>query len=516
VLDTRTFLMITIAAAVIYHLIWYFRYRDSLLDCDFSYNSYHALRARIKNNRRLLSRANDIFIFKSALLYIYYWAYGVFTQVSHAPRALFACVNTLTTIMFSIALLQYHGPSWPAFAGVLLYCILSSAPQLGGLYLQGEFWALSMTGAAICLILTGMPVLLFVGGCALAVNTMTVKPVYLFESVALLWFVPDGRIQPVIGGFLAGCAIMVLVLHKDGFTRSLPFQFKAKGFFSYWLGHNRKAKNGKKRRLLIRDLVVFIPVAAITMVPLILPAAASVKALPAACWVLLAAEWLIVFTQFRFYRYHFACMLPGAVFLYAGSPPSIWIAAGLIPLTYTISYLFFNDLESLDFRINRMIPHYHTRNIVAPAISRWIRSHTSASDRILIVGDTLQIYSLGARPTTYEPLYFCPMVYANSPAFGRLMQKCLETDPPEYILPMLNCLNWKTVRQLTQSVYRFHKGFVCNGEFFPIYGKKGHHACNGEPPGDLFIPCLRPTNQGLCWNPLPGDDQVDPNPTLPD
>jgi len=496
-------------ACIGYNSLWYARFRDSLEDTDFGYASYHGCKAGKEGNRRVLSEAGDFPSFKTILYYFFYWSYGLSRSPVRAPRILFCIVDTFGVIFFSLALYLLSRSPSQTIMGTLVFCVLSSAPQLGGLYLQSEFWALTFTSAALALILSNNPFSAFAGGMCLAVNPLSVKPVYLVESMVLISLAPADLKAPVGTGFVA-CACLILLLYgKDGFLGWIPFHLKDRGMLKYFLKFNRRG-SGRRR---IRNLIVFFPVFFTVFPPLIAPALSNPQALPTRLWALAVAEGLIVVVQFRFFRYHFVTLLPGWVLLFACAPFSVLHLPGFIPVAYTLSFLFFKSREGLDRRLNGVIVHYHTRNCAARPIAEWIRENTSPRDRILVVGSTFQIYVHSERLSMYSRLFFTPEVTYSNPQSIRLMEKTLAGAPPKAIVLDQNCLNWKMVEYLTGSRYRFAKGFRWNSEFFPIYMKAESVDRKAPENRELFIECLHVTEKRLLWNPMPRPGGIDPNPT---
>jgi hypothetical protein len=388
--------------------------------------------------------------------------------------------------------------------------VLSSSPQLGALYLQSEFWALTFTSGSIALIFSGHPAALFLAGMLMAVNPLTVKPLYLLESAALFTMAPDGHALELLSGFGVSALLLLTLYWKDGFFTWFTYHLKGLKLFNYTLKFSRNT--GDKRRR--RNLITFLPLLGWTFLPLLLPAALSPPQLSSGLWLLLSAGLLIVLIQYRFYRYHFTCLLPASILLYASSPFSLLHLSALLPILYTLSFFFFRDRETLDNRINRRIRHYHTRNCVARPIAEWIRKNTGDTDRILVVGSSMQIYVHSDRLSIYPQLFFTPEVISSNPEQEKTMKKTLAEYPPEIIIPDQNCLNWRMVEHLTKSSYRMVKSFQFNSEYFPVYKKNGSPA-GGKAPANqnLFIECLRTDERGRIWNPMPTGFTLDPNPT---
>lgn len=495
----------------LYNGIWYLKFRDSLADTDFAYVSYYGRKAAKAGDRRVFAEARDFPAFKTILYYLFYWASHISKSPTRAPRFLFAASNTAGCLLFSTALLSLTGSPQKTWIGTLIYCILSSAPPLGALYLQAEFWALTFTCGSIALILSGHPAALFLAGLLMSINPLTVKPLYLLESAALLSLAPSDRLPLILSGFVLGSAFILSVYRKDGFFDWFAYHMKGWKVLNYPLKFSRDPSRKGQRR----NLTVFMPVFGWTILPLLLPAVLSRSTLPSGLWFLLSAGSLIVLIQYRFYRYHFVCLLPATLLLYACAPFSFLHLAGLVPVMYTFSFFFFWDIETLDRRINRRIRHYHTRNCVSRPISKWIRENSAEHDRILVVGSTIQIYVHSDRFSIYPQLFFTPEVLASNPGQEDVMKRALAETPPEIIVPDQNCLNWAMVEHLTKHRYRLVQSFVSHSELFPVY-RRAEKLFPGDPPlnQSLFIECLRTNEQGRTWNPIPGEGRTDPNPTV--
>ena len=344
----------------------------------------------------------------------------------------------------------------------------------------------------------------------MAVNPLTVKPLYILESAALFTMAPSGHAVELLTGFGISALLILAFYWKDGFFTWVTYHLNGWKLFNYTLKFSRESTNRRR----IRNLVTFLPLAGGTFLPLLVPAALSPSPLPSGLWLLLSAGLLIVLVQYRFYRYHFICILPVSILIYSFNYIYIFHLLALIPILYTLSFFFFKDNKDLDNRINRKICHYHTRNCVSRPISEWIRKNTGVMDRILVVGSSMQIYVHSDRLSIYPQLFFTPEVISSNPEHERNMKNALANRPPEIIILDQNCLNWNMVEYLTKSSYRLTKAFQFNSEYFPVYRKSGSNAGGKVPANqDLFIECLQADERGHLWNPMPTKFTLDPNPT---
>lgn len=476
--------ILNIGIVVGWSVFWIFRFKHALPDSDYGQFAYYGFFANKKNNYHLITDLPVYIGFKPGGFYMMYLAYLICSKWN-SPRYLFVIWNS------AAAYLLLETIQKPDVVILILVLTLSLAPCLGSLFNQGEFWGLLPTSLMLFLSFSSdFPGRSELFGILLFVNPLLFKLTYIFESIVLLIFFNGSPLHVFFGVSILGTTLFLL-FSKTQILKGTIYSITHQNILNYFLRY------GRDHFFDFKALFVFKNVIYILLFPLVV-----------LIWygdvfiiTLLISQLVAIILQMRFYRYHFVVLIPSIVLL-AGKADFYFVCIATIPpLVSFIVFLLMENDEKIDSIINKKIPHYHKRSVASKKVATWLREHTYETDLILTVGDTPQLHVLSGRMSPNYYLDFDPnAAEAASHLQDRLMIEVIN-NPPQYIVMMMNCLNWSYFNRRTGLFYEKCHSIEIGDETFSIFKLTDNKSQNDRITGKLFLPCRFVSDDGKkIWN----------------